>query len=435
MLYSSRSSLLLIILLASTLQGLSQLESNPFFVNRLPYIVKIQADFPYEDKYPGFGFVVSLNEQNVYIVTASHVVHPPKIRRTAPEIKISWYKDSISQKAQVIQLDTMLDIALLRVPNQTKLDWHYHYRYTQIEEGDSARVVGLGGQWERPSHNNLAVVTEKTDTLLKISFDRVTGGSSGGPIVNQEGVIGMIIKDNGNGTDIVEVLPISVIMDKVNQWIPYKPLNRSVFPLFTFGFGVSRTASTTQNILQTANRRYGYTGWSWSIFSEVAWNTYLASRVQYAPRRLIGRSYPEIPFRNRIHHLSASMVVYPMQSYVNPGLDIGFLVGADRFWHRPELRIDHADWTPLAETEGVDYPVSNLNSGFHLGFIVGGFWRNGFIEMCAKYNWTNGAYFYKDLPDYQLPDLKNDPLITVDIHLGFTSKKYKSGGYILSPQK
>lgn len=161
----------------------------------------------------GTGWIVSRDSSFYYIVTAYHIIEPlvknydPTPRGIVPDtsirvITIIFYGDRPARTAEIVGIDEALDVVLLKVryhANIPPLDPFNVGNSDLVNPGEN--VYHIGNPYEMPftfDKNSVAGIRRPVHAFPYIG-DRiqlqnpVVGGTSGGPMLNQNcEVIGMI---------------------------------------------------------------------------------------------------------------------------------------------------------------------------------------------------------------------------------------------------
>ena len=184
-------------------------------------VVRIQAPNRGTDE-NAFGFIVGQRGGQIYIVTAQHVIVPndePGV--TAPaRVKITFYSDQgKSYDAEVLGThDTPHDLAVLRLPAPSGLFWIKESLAgpEMQKRGVHVWFIGRNSNWFVPVDPGVINSEHPTDDW-RVEIERlpVRPGSSGGPLVANNGIVAMV--QRGNEDDSF-ALTIDFIKTKVQDW-------------------------------------------------------------------------------------------------------------------------------------------------------------------------------------------------------------------------
>jgi uncharacterized protein (TIGR02145 family) len=67
----------------------------------------------------------------------------------------------------------------------------------QAKDGDNVAFIGREGDWYIPKGQALGTIYNMSNNQIQVDITSVTLGTSGGPLINSSGVIGMIINTDG----------------------------------------------------------------------------------------------------------------------------------------------------------------------------------------------------------------------------------------------
>jgi hypothetical protein len=170
---------------------------------------------PQHPKGNGFGFVVGENKigSKLYVVTASHVVKedgPPSDDDSKDsKISLTFCEERHKKEAKLLNNNIDLDIALLEVSKPRGYQWKRGYYCSNYEKGDNVWFIGKQGKCEIPPDNQAGeIVKENLAGFLEVSIPSVKPGTSGAPLIHENGIIGMILQHEQK---IATVLPIKRI--------------------------------------------------------------------------------------------------------------------------------------------------------------------------------------------------------------------------------
>ena len=198
----------------------------------------------------GFGFITGERNDGYYFVTANHVVRGRLPNQVATKIIVKFYgEDSVSQKAELLPInDLAADIAFLRVKRgkseklsgnltdkltsvlkkkvkerftealwfaekkKTKLyRWDCLAHTENVAVGSSVYNMGNGSEWMVPEKPGM--VTEISGNNLEISGLPIQPGCSGGPIIDENGIAGMLLSDSADSTSAVSIKKIQEVIE------------------------------------------------------------------------------------------------------------------------------------------------------------------------------------------------------------------------------
>jgi len=171
----------------------------------------------------GFGFVVAEDKGLLYVITAYHLVFgsssEPSKSDSLPKIEVIFFSDQgVNYKAEYLVGDVQHDLALIRVRMPMGLNWDKQSLAPASDEkrGTPVWFVGRDGQWSPPAVSGaINADGANANGWLDAFINGLRPGSSGGPLVTNTGIIGMI---KGQTPDDTKVLSIGFIERQVRDW-------------------------------------------------------------------------------------------------------------------------------------------------------------------------------------------------------------------------
>jgi formylglycine-generating enzyme required for sulfatase activity len=176
----------------------------------------------------GFGYIVgeiwNKDEKTILIVTANHTIRPddqPGFQRKKVNVMFYSCIGHGYVEAEVLSvMDEEKDIAMLKVditrcnnisyfyPNGLK--WKQH-RFAQPEPNEPVWFIGIDRKWEIPEHGIINKIDNQNYTI-DINIKSVRNGTSGAPLINQDGmIIGLITMDKEGSRS--QAISIEIIND------------------------------------------------------------------------------------------------------------------------------------------------------------------------------------------------------------------------------
>jgi S1-C subfamily serine protease len=150
----------------------------------------------------GTGFAVS---PLGYIITSAHVV-------TGCRAVSVWAQDSAQRFARIVAIDSVRDVALLRI-SATLLNFA-RARSRELPLGEQILALGYGRHVENPRSPETAIGTyvrndlTTTGTRVHVIRARLRPGDSGSAVVGTDGaLLGMVIGHDTDHPDLGLVLP------------------------------------------------------------------------------------------------------------------------------------------------------------------------------------------------------------------------------------
>ena len=172
----------------------------------------------------GFGFIFGLRGEDLFIATADHVLrgeHP--VGDVAPRAEVTFLSDRDHPRPGAV-LSVRLpadkgDLGILQVrrPEGMSLAWPRSVRSAELSPGTRAWRIGKQREWLPPT--NPGQFAGRLDGTF-LGFDGMDAppGSSGGPVVTENGLAGMISRDGGQAGLSSQVLPIETIRAMTQGW-------------------------------------------------------------------------------------------------------------------------------------------------------------------------------------------------------------------------
>lgn len=201
-------------------QGLALPQTDEMAMRIRENVVMIFAG-PTAASRTGFGFIAGERHGMLYVVTAWHVVYGDKSSPDeSPKVKVIFYSDQgAKHDAEILgKNDDRHDLAVLRVSAPQGFQWIKECLAGPEKEkrGTSVWFVGRNKEWFVPARPG-AVASEVPSTASKLELDEteIRPGSSGGPLVADTGIVGMIQND---APDYALALTVGFIKNALQEW-------------------------------------------------------------------------------------------------------------------------------------------------------------------------------------------------------------------------
>ncbi len=209
-------------------------------------VVAISTSFDDGHKEYGFGFVTGTRGQSLYIVTAAHVVSDADEYSTTQSIKLQFESELGSFDATLVRKNTNYDVALLEVPKPPNYRWQQN---CLAIPGIGQRVAFIGRErrWYIPPAPVQGAISEIRDNQLSVDIISIRPGTSGAPLVNEQGIIGLIIADEGS---TAEAIDIEYVRDLITDFGRYS----YVFTLTGAGISLQNDSDFSDAELERAQR-------------------------------------------------------------------------------------------------------------------------------------------------------------------------------------
>lgn len=212
------------------------------FINN---VVQLTVKFSDGEEKNGFGFVVGEQGNQLYAVTANHVLHSdnePDVKPT--DVQVRFYQDQagkplIGEPLSVSSIQ--IDAALFRVPKPENYQWEKRVLSPGYKKGDKAWFVGRQGKWFIPPDRDAGCFHDSEpdwEGCITLSFSAVQRGTSGAPLFTESGIVGMIVADEGSSARAVHIDPIRKLVKEKCPWQLQKGFSssESVFDNVISGF-------------------------------------------------------------------------------------------------------------------------------------------------------------------------------------------------------
>lgn len=181
-------------------------------------VVRVVAQWENGETHEGFGIIVGERSGQLYVATANHEMRGKFPNEIATSVETEFYgrRGEIYPATLLGTSDTSHDLAVVRVslPHGLSLRW-------EILSPDPARrgmpvwFVGRSGTWYVPS--NAGTVNEiRLDDRIVVDNLKVQPGTSGAPLIAENGIVGMIVTDAPGEES--QALTIDVIKRAFEIW-------------------------------------------------------------------------------------------------------------------------------------------------------------------------------------------------------------------------
>jgi len=165
--------------------------------------VSLRAEWQDGRQESGFGIIVGENDGMLVIATANHVVRGRMPGDVSDSVRVRFHSSGAQPVAGDLLpfADSARDIALLQAPIPAGLAWRTDIlaRHAEIERGDEVVYIGRAGDWYIPA--SFGRINEPRNLEEQIIADglNVRVGSSGGPLVSDDGLVGMVVSREADG--------------------------------------------------------------------------------------------------------------------------------------------------------------------------------------------------------------------------------------------
>ena len=179
-----------------------------------PNVVKITATLG-QGAVPqtGFGFIVGQQANQLVVITADHVVRgdDPGAEDKAP--LITFFENQGSQirgKLETVELPRDRgDLAVILVQKPGFVTFVTEaIDATPAARGLPVWLVGRAGDWNIPITPGAVAQIDSFTNEIQVEGLAAQVGSSGGPLISSNGIVGMIVRDNDLYTEATPIEPI-----------------------------------------------------------------------------------------------------------------------------------------------------------------------------------------------------------------------------------
>lgn len=196
-----------------------QFTGETFATEFRDHVVTIRTKWANGTQQEGFGFVVGQNSTGIYIVTANHVVRGKMPGEVAEIVELTWFRRR-GEKFLATLIGTSSvdrDIAVLRTTAPIGLELKPDlmvYAPGRVQRGAPAWFIGRAGDWYVPSQPGTINSVDLNEQILVDGLN-IQVGTSGAPLITEEGVAGIIIEDAGG---VVRATSIGFIARAFDLW-------------------------------------------------------------------------------------------------------------------------------------------------------------------------------------------------------------------------
>ena len=159
--------------------------------NLKPNVVAITVSFADGSEEKGFGFITGEKDGQLYVVTAGHVVHGKQIK-SPQKILLRFYTSLRQYPAEEESWFESDDLSLLTLPKPVGIQWKRQYAHFAPQTYQHVRFIGQNQDWLSPGSGE---ITRLDNRLIRFSIYTIEPGTSGAPLLNEKGIIGLILED------------------------------------------------------------------------------------------------------------------------------------------------------------------------------------------------------------------------------------------------
>lgn len=214
-----KKQLLGIMLFALAMTGRTQSDPLIRMAEQMkPNVVAIRATFADGEEENGFGFISGEKDGRLFIATAAHVARGQQ-NQAAQSIEVLFWeaKQWIKAECKEYWFDEELDLALLQAPKPANMALHMNCGDFAPEIFQKTRFVGVsastGPKWSSPGEGEISELSEQG---IYFAISTLVPGSSGAPLFNERGIIGIIINDDASASYALSLSTIQKVFETAN---------------------------------------------------------------------------------------------------------------------------------------------------------------------------------------------------------------------------
>jgi hypothetical protein len=214
---------LIIFLAIMPILGRAQSSGDELALKLRNNVVKITAKRESGESAHGFGFIVGKQRDQFYIVTANHVVRSNRPGGASKSVKLKFYSDP-GRTYPAVLLETFYgkpqDFAVVQVTAPANISWESEALVSLLSikagmRGEKVWFIGRSGKWYIPTIPG-RINSEKPDlhSIIQVDIVSVRVGTSGAPLITENGIIGMIIEDEVGSARAVSIEAIKAAFEE-----------------------------------------------------------------------------------------------------------------------------------------------------------------------------------------------------------------------------
>jgi hypothetical protein len=168
----------------------------------------------------GFGFIVGERNGFIYIATARHILIDNENPDAPPvkKVQIVYYADQGKTYVAEVLGTHDGDLAVIRASTPSGFDWVRASEAPTSNQYHGTQVwfVGRRDQWYVPGTPG-AIASDRPSSKSQIEVDglAVAKGTSGAPLISDQGIVGMILQDSADDT---RALTLDFIRRDFEEW-------------------------------------------------------------------------------------------------------------------------------------------------------------------------------------------------------------------------
>ncbi len=387
--------------------------------------IKISSSFSDETPISGFGFILYESNGLVYAVTAKHVVKSKKSNIKTEKIQVYFYDNPSMEDAKLYEYDDHLELALIVFKKPKGLLWNYRNIIRDVQLNDNIRIIGRHKTWNISAKEASGYVTQISDNEFVARFSGVAVGSSGGPVLSGNRIVGMAIKDDGKQ---IYAIPIKLIREKAADWLKLNVLKFSDLPFFSVGMcGNISLYHVPIVVLDNVQGNYSL---NYGAFFEASFSPLFSFQTELEYGHIRSKTNPEYApdyrFKNNYSSVSFSLLYHPVTNFQRGGV-VYFKAGYSYAKINPKINIEQSGWVNLKSLGSSLHNYSNNASSFNIGLGGGpSLSENINLRIELIYKYFTSKYLYIDILEPYSVNKNNDWLLTFGIKLDFVFRPKSS---------
>jgi uncharacterized protein (TIGR02145 family) len=163
----------------------------------------------------GFGFITGERGNKLFVVTAYHVVEYAV--EANQNVTIKFYQDYNTYSGRIIRSYKNVDVALLEVDQPSSFSWEPNCLGVATNGADVA-FIGREGEWYIPSGRALGNIYSLQNNQIQVDITSITPGTSGGPLIAESGIVGMIIESTGIRATAVDLNQLRAVLSEYDYF-------------------------------------------------------------------------------------------------------------------------------------------------------------------------------------------------------------------------
>ena len=183
--------------------------------------VKLTVVFPESQaQETGFGIITGERGEYVYIITPQHVAvkldeNDVNIIKSEIKVEFSGFPD-VTYPGRLLKYSTKYDIALIEVSKPPLFRWEKKCIAPSFRKDERVTFIGRNGDWYIPAKQAEGSINTFRNDRIIVDIASVRPGTSGAPLITNQGIIGMISTDDD--VNQAEALWMDFIKDFVTDF-------------------------------------------------------------------------------------------------------------------------------------------------------------------------------------------------------------------------